>query len=97
MEAGVIGARAQVATESGEKLIRRLCKHWAHKLEVHYTEREGRVRFEGGSCRMLAEPGALTVVIEAQDAQRRERLEEVVASHLERMAGGEPLDIAWIR
>ncbi|WP_136249075.1 DUF2218 domain-containing protein [Halomonas borealis] len=88
-------SRAEIVTESGDKLINRLCKHWAHKLEVEQAEGEGRVVFDTGSCLMTAEPGRLTVAVEALDEAELDRLEGVVANHLERMAGQEPLDIIW--
>lgn len=88
-------SRAEIATESGAKLINRLCKHWAHKLEVEQKEDEGRVAFEDGSCLMQAEADKLVVAIESLDEESLDRLEGVVASHLERMAGDEELVIVW--
>lgn len=88
-------SRAVIATDSGARLINRLCKHWAHKLEVAQEEGQGRVTFEEGGCLMRADDEALTVAIEALDEEALDRLEGVVASHLERMAGKEPLDIVW--
>jgi uncharacterized protein len=88
-------SRAEIVTESGETLIRRLCKHWAHKLEVEQSDQEGRVTFEGGTCLMQSEEGRLMVAIEALDEESLDRLEGVVASHLERMAGDEVLEIIW--
>lgn len=88
-------SRAEIATESGARLINRLCKHWAHKLEVEYKEGQGRVTFEGGTCLMHAEPELLRVSIEALDEEGLDRLEGVVASHLERMAGDEAIEIIW--
>lgn len=88
-------SRAEIATESGKKLINRLCKHWAHKLDVEQQEAQGRVAFEEGSCLMRAEPGSLVVAIETLDEESLDRLEGVVASHLERMAGDETLEIVW--
>ncbi|MCG6659523.1 DUF2218 domain-containing protein [Halomonas campisalis] len=88
-------SRAEIATESGAKLINRLCKHWAHKLEVEHKEDHGRVAFEDGTCLMRAEPGKLVVEVETLDEESLDRLEGVVASHLERMAGDEALEIVW--
>ncbi|QFT86546.1 hypothetical protein FIU88_16505 [Halomonas sp. THAF12] len=88
-------SRAEIVTESGDKLINRLCKHWAHKLEVEHDEHQGRVTFDVGSCLMTSEPGRLHVAVEALDEEGLDRLEGVVASHLERMAGKEPLEIVW--
>lgn len=88
-------SRAEIATESGDKLINRLCKHWAHKLEVEQGEETSRVTFDNGSCLMQAEPGKLRIAVEALDEEGLDQLEGVVASHLERMAGKEPLEIVW--
>ncbi|WP_189466905.1 DUF2218 domain-containing protein [Litchfieldella qijiaojingensis] len=88
-------SRAEIATDSGAKLIDRLCKHWAHKLDVEKSEGQARVTFEAGTCLMYAKDGKLTVALEALDDESLDRLEEVVDSHLVRMAGKEDLDIVW--
>ncbi|MDT8893569.1 DUF2218 domain-containing protein [Halomonas sp. I1] len=88
-------SRAEIVTESGDKLINRLCKHWSHKLEVEQKEGEGRITFDNGSCLLRAEQDKLQVAVEALDEEGLDRLEGVVASHLERMAGKESLDIIW--
>ncbi|QJQ95418.1 MULTISPECIES: DUF2218 domain-containing protein [Halomonadaceae] len=89
--------RAEIATPSGAKLIHRLCKHWAHKLKVEHEGAYGRVEFDKGVCLMTAEEEQLNVVIEASDEASLTRLEEVAASHLERMANQETLEIVWHR
>lgn len=88
-------SRAEITTQDGSRLINRLCKHWAHKLEVEYDAEQGRVKFDGGTCLLHASPEQLVVAIEALDEATLDRLESVVASHLERMAGDKPLDIVW--
>ncbi|PXX94838.1 DUF2218 domain-containing protein [Halomonas sp. LBP4] len=87
----MIESRAVVETVSGPRLIRRLCKHWAHRLEVDADQ--GRVVFDGGVCHMQATEERLEVRLEASDAEQLARLQGVVASHLERMAGKERLSI----
>lgn len=84
---------AQIVTSSGQRLINRLCKHWAHKLEVDADQ--GRVVFDGGLCLMSAGEDVLRVKLQAGDAERLEQLKGVVASHLERMAVKETLEIHW--
>ncbi|WP_275286634.1 DUF2218 domain-containing protein [Halomonas elongata] len=88
-------SRAEIVTESGEKLINRLCKHWAHKLEVKQEDGEGRITFDNGSCLLQAEQGKLKVAVESLDEEGLDHLEGVVARHLERMSGKESLDIIW--
>lgn len=88
-------SRAEIATESGAKLMNRLCKHWAHKLEVEQGEEESRVAFDEGSCVMRVEPGKLVVAVQALEEEDLDRLEGVIDNHLERMSGDETLDIVW--
>lgn len=75
--------------------MNRLCKHWAHKLDVEQGEEESRVAFEEGSCIMRVEPDKLVVAVEALEEASLDRLEGIIDSHLERMAGDETLNIVW--
>ena len=88
-------SRAEIATTSGERLMSRLCKHWAHKLEVEHTDQKARIVFANGTCLMHAEPARLLVLIEALEEEHLDELEGVVESHLARMANNEALDIVW--
>ncbi|MGY4879270.1 DUF2218 domain-containing protein [Vreelandella aquamarina] len=88
-------SRAEIATPSGERLMNRLCKHWAHKLEVKHTELEARIVFANGTCLMHAEPERLLVSIETLEEEHLDELEGVVESHLVRMANNEALEIVW--
>jgi len=88
-------SRAEIATDSGAKLMNRLCKHWAHKLDVEQGEEESRVAFEEGSCIMRIEQDKLIVAVEALDEESLDRLEGIIDSHLERMTGEETLNIVW--
>lgn len=88
-------SRAEIVTVNGAKLINRLCKHWAHKLEVEHDAERGKVQFAEGTCLMHALEDKLVISIEALDETVLDRLEGVVASHLERMASKETLDIVW--
>ncbi|WP_447554303.1 DUF2218 domain-containing protein [Vreelandella sp. EE22] len=91
-------SRADIATESGERLINRLCKHWSHKLEVEYTATDATIVFpEKGTCRMHAKDKTLSVSIDAVDDAALDQLEDVVKNHLERMAKDEPLAIDWVK
>ena len=88
-------SRVEIVTPSAERLINRLCKHWAHKLEVEHTAQEARIVFANGTCLMHAEPARLLVSIEALEEKHLDELEGVVESHLVRMANNEALEIVW--
>ena len=69
-------SEARVATAAAQRYIKRLCKHFAHKVEATHTENHGRAEFPFGDCEMTAEmtaaPGVLILHAEAdsEDALR---------------------------
>ncbi|MGY1409636.1 MULTISPECIES: DUF2218 domain-containing protein [unclassified Luteimonas] len=91
-----ISSSATIATPEATHLIKRLCTHWAHKFEVAFDADSGFVPFDPTtSARMRAEADRLDVSVEAADDARLQRYQEVVASHLQRMARVGELSIQW--
>jgi hypothetical protein len=90
-------SEARVSTEKPADYIVRLCKHFAHKTPATYDDTTGRIAFEMGVCRLVAEPDLLVLTVEGADAEAIERLEGVVARHLERFAWKEAPAIDWVR
>jgi uncharacterized protein len=89
-------ATASVPTTSGSKYLQQLCKHWSHKLTVEFDAQKGTVTFPNAVATMEAEPEALLVTVEAEDAETVERMKGVVSSHLDRFAFREaPLPFDW--
>ncbi|GAB1408093.1 DUF2218 domain-containing protein [Thermomonas brevis] len=86
---------ARVATPDPSKLIRRLCTHWAHKFEVEFDERQGRIALPFGACLLRAGDGVLEVQLEADDAAQMPRFQDVVAEHADRMARGADHQWQW--
>jgi len=85
---------ASIATQTPERLIKRLCKHWGHKFPVELQERSGTIELPLGRCSMQAGDGTLQVELEGED-ENLPRLQDVVADHLQRMASEESLVIDW--
>ena len=88
-------SRAKIETTSAERLINRLCKHWAHKLDVKQDNQQGKITFATGTCVMRAESGALLIDIDALEEEHLDELEGVVERHLIRMAGDEEIVVVW--
>lgn len=88
-------ATATVATENPSRLINRLCKHWGHKFPVQHDEKKGEIELPIGNCRLQVTEGGLQVVVEAEESEQLQKLQQVVADHLERMATGEMLSFTW--
>jgi len=89
-------SESRVPTANGSKYLQQLCKHWSHKLEVEFTPEKGTVRFPTSCATMTVEPDVLLVRVEAEDAATLERMQGVVADHLDRFAFREaPLAFDW--
>lgn len=89
---------ATVPTANARRYMIQLCKHFGHKTEASFNDREGKVTFGVGEAAMRASPDTLMMVARAADAEGLERLEKVMASHLARFAFREPdLAVEWRR
>lgn len=89
-------SESRVPTAHGSKYLQQLCKHWSHKLEVEFTPERGLVKFAAAQAIMIAEADALRVRVEAEDTATLERMQGVVANHLDRFAFREaPLAFDW--
>lgn len=88
---------ARVPTASASRYLQQLAKHWSHKMEVSFTDEEGRIAFPGGSVlEMKADSDTLDVVLTVPDGDDVERMRGVVSSHLDRFAFREaPLTFDW--
>ncbi|WP_242108076.1 DUF2218 domain-containing protein [Luteimonas aquatica] len=87
---------ASIPTADGARLVKRLCAHWGHKFQVESGEGHGRIAFDAHTqVRLDASDAALEAVIDAADPARAAQLQPVVAEHLNRMARGEVLAVAW--
>lgn len=88
---------AVVETKRAERYIAQLCKHFGHRIPASFAGPHGELEFPFGRCTLDADTGTLTLRGRAPDSESMTRLEEVVASHLERFAWKEKPAIAWRR
>ena len=89
---------ARVTTQSASRYLQQLAKHWSHKMEVRFTEEEGRIAFPGGAVlEMRADSQTLDVALTMPEGGDVERMRDVVSSHLDRFAFREaPLTFDWV-
>ncbi len=86
---------AEIPTARASGYLQQLCKHFSHKRPVHFDEREGRISFSSGDCRLTASEGTLRLFLHAPDAGQMALLQDVVVRHLVRFAFREELKIEW--
>lgn len=88
---------ARVPTHSASRYLQQLAKHWSHKMEVNFSEREATIAFPNGAkVELRADSDALDVRLAVPEDGDVARMEDVVASHLDRFAFREaPLTFDW--
>ena len=87
-------AVARVATEHGSRYLQQLCKHWSHKFPVEFTPTNGRIEMSAGVLILDADAEGLGLRLTAAP-EDLERMEGVVAAHLQRFAFREELAFDW--
>jgi hypothetical protein len=87
-------AIARVPTAHASRYLQQLCKHWAHKFPVEFTPEKGRIEMSAGVLILDADPEGLGLSLTA-DPDDLERMEGVVAAHLQRFAFREELAFDW--
>jgi uncharacterized protein len=90
-----LSSQATVATEKPVPYMRQLCKHFGHKVDAAFDEDSGYINFEAGRCDLRAGDGELRLTVTAENAENRERLRNVVGSHLERFGKRDELSVTW--
>lgn len=93
----VTTSTAVLATPNASRYLQQLCKHFAHKIPASFDTEKGRIDFPFGTCHLTAAGETLTLTAETAEPETLERLEGVIASHLERFAFREELAISWTR
>lgn len=90
-----IASRAQVTTDKPVAYMRQLCKHFGHKVDASFGDDTGYIQFEHGRCSLHASDGVMALEVTAGDEESHERMERVIASHLERFGRRDALSVAW--
>ena len=87
-------AVAHVATAHASRYLQQLCKHWSHKYPVEFTPQNGRIEMSAGVLILDADAEGLGLRLTAAP-EDLERMEGVVAAHLQRFAFREELAFDW--
>jgi len=87
---------ARVATAKPAPYMKRLCRHFGHRVEVSFDGELGEIHMATGACRLaVTAPGELAPTATADDAESLERLSRVIGGHRERFGGRDELVVRW--
>jgi len=86
-----------VKTAFGESYMKRLCRHFAHKIPASIEGQQGTLEFPFGVCRIEVNDDSMHIRIDVDEAENIDKAEKVVADHLVRMANRDEPVVAWER
>lgn len=82
----MISAQASFETAHASKYLVQLCRHFAHKIDVTYTESEADAALPTGPATLRADDRALHVTVTAPDEAGLARAKHIIDDHLARFA-----------
>lgn len=88
-----MNSRTQMNTSEAQRISKRLLNHWKHKFEVAETETQHQIFMPTATITLSFDAQHLNALIESQEDDLS-HLEQVVLSHLNRMAGQE-FQVEW--
>ncbi len=91
-------ATSSFETQNASRYIAQLCKHFAHKVEVDYSEMRGGAALPPGPAVMEARDGALHFDVRAETEEGLMRAKFIIEDHIKRFAFRENLsNLNWSR
>lgn len=88
-------SHSRFPSRQAPRLLSRLCKHFSHKIEASWNEREGLLRFSIGECALQADDQGLQLACTAPSAAELDELQEVIRRHLQGFAQVDELVLQW--
>lgn len=89
---------AHLETTNGSKYLVQLCKHFAHKITVSYTDTHGECQFASGTASLDADARGLRMLVTSGDEAGLVETQSIIESHLARFAFRETFDaLDWQR
>ena len=89
--------RSEVTTPYGTAYMRRLCKHFAHKIPANVDGSRGIIQFPFGVCTIECDDHQMVMRVEVENIDDADRAERVVGDHLVRMANKDEPVVSWVR
>ncbi len=87
--------QADIQTDNANRIMKRLCKHWSHKLKIELEDETATIHFEKAICYLYIQPAKLISKISTPERAILQQMQSVVEDHLHRMATPEILTINW--
>ncbi|CAA0103178.1 Uncharacterised protein [BD1-7 clade bacterium] len=73
---------SSVVIDDPSRALKRMCKHFAHKVSAHWDDDEGTVDFAMGKCRMRASGDTLRFICSAPSTSELSEITETIDRHV---------------
>ncbi len=74
--------------------LKKLCRHFSHKVDTEFDDHQGTIRFSFGTCELTADATRLQLHCQAATDQMA-TLRDVIERHLVRFATRDTLTVSW--
>lgn len=88
-------AQAKVTLISASATLKKLCRHFSHKIETEFDDESGNIQFPFARAQLKADGQMLSIRVEADDEQGLERGRDVIGNHLIRFATRQEVELSW--
>ncbi len=82
-------------TPQAHRIIKRLCKHFQHKVDVEWGDDHALIYFEEGICVLNANMQELYLVCEADNDSDLKAITDTMDRHIKAFCPSETFSICW--
>ncbi len=86
---------AHINTAKASINLKKLCRHFGHKVEAEFDDHRGEIHFPFGDIFLTANDVVLSMTVEANSDEDLATGQKVMADHLVRFATDEELLVDW--
>ena len=90
-------SQATVETRYGASYLKRLCRHFAHKVPAVIDGAQGRIELPFAFCRIDTDDEYMRFHLDIDDVDKADLAEQVITDHLLRMANKDQPGVRWDR
>ncbi|WP_051534763.1 DUF2218 domain-containing protein [Deefgea rivuli] len=91
----MLSSQTKLVALSADKVLYKLCKHFALKIPVEFDAENANIQFPIGGCTLHRDGDHLHVQCSADDADKLAKLEHVLQDHLGLMLKDPTLVLRW--
>ncbi|MBX2847268.1 MAG: DUF2218 domain-containing protein [Acidiferrobacterales bacterium] len=90
-----LAQRLKLPMSDANKIMKRLCKHFSHKVHVSIGENDASIRFDEGFCNILAGEKDITFICASNDTADLKDITDTIDRHVASFCRDESFTFSW--